>query len=216
MRERLTRLEQKAQTRERLLDAAAQVIAERGLEAASIDEIASAAGYTKGAVYSNFASKTELVIALLERRIASQTAALSARFEGKDIATVTGEVAPLEELPESERQFVVLAIEFWLHAIRDERARGLVAAQYERARTVVEAHLVAAGYGAAVPAPSLSARDMAIVIEALGTGLGMQAALDPANVRVDLMARVLPVLLAGSAGGGAGTDAGEVTLTPSS
>lgn len=198
MRRRLTRQEQKAQTRERLLDAAAQVIAERGLEAASIDGIAAEAGYTKGAVYSNFASKTDLVIALLERRIGSQTAALSQRFEGRDLAAVTSGLAPLEELPAAERRFLILAIEFWLHAIRDEHARELVAGQYERARTVVAAHLVAAGYGAAVPAPSLSAREMAIVIEALGTGLAMQAALDPANVPTELMARVLPVLLAGA------------------
>jgi len=57
MNERLSRQERKAQTRERLLDAAAQVFAQRGFEAASLDEVAAAAGYTKGAVYSNFAAR---------------------------------------------------------------------------------------------------------------------------------------------------------------
>jgi AcrR family transcriptional regulator len=199
MRERLTRQERKAQTRERLLDAAARVFAERGLEAASIDEVAAAAGYTKGAVYSNFTSKTDLVIALLERRIASQSALLSARFEGKDIATVAHEVHPSDRVPAAEKQFLVLAIEFWLHAMRDERARELVAAQYERARTVVAAHLSAAGYAAAATAAPLDAREMAIVIEALGTGLAMQATLDPDHVGADLMARVLPALLGSAA-----------------
>jgi len=64
---RLNRGQRKAQTREQLLDAATRVFAERGFEAASLDEVAAAAGYTKGAVYSNFASKTDLVIALIER-----------------------------------------------------------------------------------------------------------------------------------------------------
>ncbi len=201
MPERLTRQEQKAQTRDRLLDAAAELFAERGIEAASLDEIAAAAGYTKGAVYSNFSSKTDLVIALLERRIASQSAALSARFGGKSLAAVTEEeLASFDEPPDDEMRFLALVVEFWRHAMRDPRARTLVAEQYERARTVVEAHLTAAGYGAGGEA-ALSARDMAIVIEALGTGVAMQAALDPINVRTDIMTRVLPLLMAaGSAG----------------
>jgi AcrR family transcriptional regulator len=199
MRERLTRQEQKAQTRERLLDAATEVIAERGLAAASLDAIATAAGYTKGAVYSNFASKTDLVIALLERRIAAQ----SARLDTLDPASTTGQ-GTLDELPETERRFLVLVLEFWLHAIRDERARSLIAGQYERARTVVAGYLANAGYASTAPG-GLTARDMAIVIEALGTGLGMQAALDPAHVKPDLMGRVLPILLAGVPNPGAGT-----------
>ncbi len=84
MNERLSRQERKAQTRERLIDAAAQVFAQRGFEAASLDEVAAAAGYTKGAVYSNFASKTDLLIALLERRIEVQSAEYAHRFEGQD------------------------------------------------------------------------------------------------------------------------------------
>ncbi len=74
MQERLNRQERKSQTRERLIDAAAVVFAQRGFEAASLDEVAAAAGYTKGAVYSNFASKTDLFIALIERRIEVQSA----------------------------------------------------------------------------------------------------------------------------------------------
>jgi AcrR family transcriptional regulator len=53
---RLTRAQRRQQTRARLLDAASQVFARRGFHAATIDEVADAAGYTKGAVYSNFAN----------------------------------------------------------------------------------------------------------------------------------------------------------------
>jgi AcrR family transcriptional regulator len=196
MHERLTRQQQKAQTRQRLLDAAGQLFAERGIDAASLDDVAAAAGYTKGAVYSNFASKTDLVIALLERRIASQTAVLSARFGGRSLAAIgEEELASFDEPPEDELRMVLLVVEFWRHAMRDPRARRLVAGEYEAARTVVASYLEQAGYGSGVASAGLSARDLAIVIEAIGTGLGMQAALDPDNVRTDLMPRVLTLLL---------------------
>src|SRR4051812_35493315 len=62
------------QVRTRVLDAAAAVVADRGLATATIDQVAAAAGFTKGAVYSNFASKDELFLALLEAQVASRVA----------------------------------------------------------------------------------------------------------------------------------------------
>jgi AcrR family transcriptional regulator len=66
-RKRLTREESRAQTRARLLDAAYQVFATEGIEPASIDRIAELAGYSRGAFYSNFQTKEELLAALAER-----------------------------------------------------------------------------------------------------------------------------------------------------
>ena len=66
---RLTRAEQQAVTRQRFLAAAAEVIAEHGLEGAAIDDIAARAGYSRGAFYSNFADKVELLIALTDVRL---------------------------------------------------------------------------------------------------------------------------------------------------
>jgi AcrR family transcriptional regulator len=196
MNERLSRQERKAQTRRELLDAAAEVFARRGFEVASLDEVAAAAGYTKGAVYSNFASKTDLLIALLERRIASQQTQYTRRFEGQDAATMAQAMfQSRSRMPDTEREFLVLAVEFWLHAMRDERARTLVAEQYEHARTIVADFLVASGYEQLGPEPQLAPRDMAIVIEALGTGLALQAALDPGAVRMNLLAEVVVRLL---------------------
>lgn len=57
----------RSEVRERLFDAAARVIAERGFHEARLDDIAAAAGFSKGAVYSNFASKEDLVAQLLDR-----------------------------------------------------------------------------------------------------------------------------------------------------
>lgn len=62
---RLTRAQQQAQTRERLLSAAERVLAHHGYNGASIDLISAEAGYSKGAVYSNFASKEDVFLELM-------------------------------------------------------------------------------------------------------------------------------------------------------
>ena len=195
MQERLNRQERKSQTRERLIDAAAAVFAQRGFETATLDEVAAAAGYTKGAVYSNFASKTELFIALIERRIEVQTTEHARRFEGQDLPGLarTLEAGPDED-PDSERQWLLLAVEFWLHAMRDERARVLMAEQYERAR-LASAELIAPLYQTMGQEPSMPPRDLAVVIESIGIGLAIQAALDPGAVRMSLQGEVVARLL---------------------
>src|SRR5687768_7060929 len=59
----------RAETRERLFVAAAEVFQDVGIGAASIDAIAQAAGLTRGAFYSNFANKDELIVAMLEDHV---------------------------------------------------------------------------------------------------------------------------------------------------
>src|SRR5881227_1014476 len=78
--QRLTREEKKAQTRERLIEAAARGFAEKGFATTSLDEVADAAGLTKGAVYSNFENKEDLVEAVLRAHQDRQSGI-------KDIAT---------------------------------------------------------------------------------------------------------------------------------
>src|SRR5918995_7025815 len=68
MKKRLTRAEKRERTHEELLLAAEKLFVERGFHATSVDEIAFEAGYTKGAVYSNFESKEDLFFAVYERR----------------------------------------------------------------------------------------------------------------------------------------------------
>ncbi|MGC7194485.1 helix-turn-helix domain-containing protein, partial [Mycobacteroides abscessus subsp. abscessus] len=64
-KKRLSRAEKRVQTRQRLLDAAAETFARKGFATASLDEIAEAAGFSIGAVYSNFASKDDLFAQLM-------------------------------------------------------------------------------------------------------------------------------------------------------
>ena len=68
----MTRHEKQQQTRSSLVRAAAKLFSERGLEGASIDEIAEAAGYTKGAFYANFGSKEELFLVMMDEKFSSE------------------------------------------------------------------------------------------------------------------------------------------------
>ena len=67
-RKRLTREESRAQTRERLLETAEALFTKNGFEATSIEDVAETAGYSRGAFYSNFKSKDDLICAVLDVR----------------------------------------------------------------------------------------------------------------------------------------------------
>ena len=118
---KLTREQKKAQTRERLLDAATQVFANKGYAAASLDEIAEEAGLTKGAVYSNFDSKDDLFVTLLEERVDPRMIDFGQEV-GRDVsgaeqALEAGELY-MRELFE-ERTWVLITLEYRLHAARN-------------------------------------------------------------------------------------------------
>ncbi|MBB5190832.1 AcrR family transcriptional regulator [Silvimonas terrae] len=94
-RKRLTREESRDQTRQRLLESAQQVIASKGLAAASVEDITEAAGYTRGAFYSNFESKNDLFIELL--RADHQKAV-------DEMSALMGQPLPPEELRQRIRE----------------------------------------------------------------------------------------------------------------
>src|SRR5947209_8784906 len=132
-RVRLTRAESRARTRVHLLEAAAEVFARRGFHGASVEEVADVAGYTKGAVYSNFTSKDELFLAVLEGRMQAQVDlldGLSARA-----AAAPGDVsAALPDLDWIDLQWCLLTFEFWLYALRNPGVGERLAELYGRFR----------------------------------------------------------------------------------
>src|SRR5436853_5449268 len=85
------------QTRARLLEAAARVFARRGFHVATLEEVAAEAGFTKGAVYSNFESKEALFLALVDRELEKRAQEIGAVV---DAAASTGDIER-----EAERQF---------------------------------------------------------------------------------------------------------------
>ena len=81
---RLTRAESQARTRRQLLDAAARIFAKKGFADATVEEIAESAGYSVGALYSNFASKEQLLVELMVAQRARRIAAITEVLSGAD------------------------------------------------------------------------------------------------------------------------------------
>src|SRR5437870_3642452 len=186
---RLTRAESHARTRQALLDAAAEVFARRGFGGASLDEIAEAAGYTKGAVYSNFGSKDQLFLAVLQDRMRSQVELLDGLTER---AKATPEDMPLllPDLDSLDEQWCLLIFEFWLYALRNPASGERLAAVYRQFRAEL-APLLAAYAGDSMLPAELAAAGIAIY-----QGLALQRHLDPDAVGVDFVARLLRALQA--------------------
>ena len=121
----------RAQTQERLMAAAGRVFAERGISAASVEEISEAAGFTRGAFYSNFADKDELVLALIRQTVQSQVAAAEraiagmkaapGRLDAADLVTYT--LAAFAESGASGRDTVLTERELLLYAAREQALR---------------------------------------------------------------------------------------------
>ncbi|WP_277207489.1 TetR/AcrR family transcriptional regulator [Isoptericola croceus] len=131
-------------TRERLLDAALDVFAEVGMQATSIEAVCEAAGFTRGAFYSNFASKEELFVALMQRDANSQLGTLEQVVETVDVdalATPEGFRAALRSViatvrPDggARRQWCLVAAEFELLALRDPAVAELYLTERRRVR----------------------------------------------------------------------------------
>lgn len=114
----------RAATRDRLVDAAVLVFAEKGVLGAAVEEICEAAGFTRGAFYSNFSSKDDLCVALLERHHENQLSALDQALGS--FGTPTGNLDDLiagalrvffAAQPEG-RPWVLASQELRLHAAR--------------------------------------------------------------------------------------------------
>jgi AcrR family transcriptional regulator len=202
-----TQEQRRTETRQRLLDAAASLIAQRGIAATSVDAIAEAAERTSGAVYDHFGGKDGLLVALLDRWKDAAGAVITAEFEAS--TTPEERLASLWRNvndPPADRgaEWVLLEHELWLHASRHDGARPLVAERYAGAR----AGLAGALSGVDDPAarderacddPAAVARaaadEGATLVLALLLGLEMQRRLDPAAVPDDLAVRGLRALL---------------------
>ncbi len=194
--QRLTREEKKAQTRERLIEAAARVFAEKGFAATSLDEVADAAGLTKGAVYSNFENKEDLVVAVLK--------AHQDRVSGiSDIAT---ELPTLEEqqalaarlFSESvarERDAWLLLLDFTTYALRNPSVYpGFVSrhrAGRQRVARMIEENAPPAGANRF----KTNAERAALIFEIIGKGIALEKLIDPDGIPDDLFGRLMPILI---------------------
>ena len=184
--EPLTPERRRALTREQLLGAAAEVFARRGYAAATIDEVAERAGFSKGAVYSNFSSKEHLFVELMQQ----QAATLVDRFEA-----ASPDVAGLRDVyagstTEERADSWALSIEFTLYALRRPELQGALRAAnqaiQERVVALVQAQCSEVGIAPPMPVESLARVYMAVFM-----GLWQQQVVDPDAVDDDMFPRAV-------------------------
>ncbi|AKJ12997.1 hypothetical protein ABB07_24065 [Streptomyces incarnatus] len=185
-------------TRARLLESAERVIVERGYAQTTIEDLCAAAGYTRGAFYSNFRSKDDLVLALFDRHSADRLGQLERLLDGPGAASAEGVARALLEVNPLERNWILLFLEFRIHAARDPRLAAELD-EHDRAVRDALAELLqrccpAVARGVApvggVAATLLAVRE-GILARTAGEGPGVPEALDAA---VATLSAILPAL----------------------
>ncbi|MGH9030966.1 MAG: TetR/AcrR family transcriptional regulator [Acidimicrobiia bacterium] len=178
MATRLSRSEQTEENRARVLAAAREVFLRRGFHAVSVDEIAEAAGFSRGVVYSQFGGKADLVLALLEVRIAEraeQNRALAADLAGVEGVRAIAAAGATDH--EDNAEWVLLLLEFRVHAARDPELSARYAALHRR--TVAElADTLAGLYARAGVDPPRPVRTLAHAMLAIASGIPLEWQVD--------------------------------------
>ena len=194
----MTRKERQQHTRDCLMRSAARVFARRGLEQASIDEVAADAGFTKGAFYANFSSKEELFLEMLDERFSErleQIERLSSTGEQvEDQARAAGEEFTrfLAADPDWQRLFFAFAA----YAARDERFRVELVRRYERLREGIAAVYERRSAELGLPLP-VAPRELAMMTFAMANGVALERMLEPESASEDLFGGLLVIFFAG-------------------
>jgi AcrR family transcriptional regulator len=192
----LTRKERQEQTREELVGAAAKVFARRGYHQATVEEIAAEAGFSTGAVYSNFDGKEELFLALADRQVAERVAeiqAVAGAAERNDDAGLEA-AEQFRAFLESDPDWPLLFYEFWSLSIRDPELQDELAKRRETIRDALAETLERVadelGFELRFPAPAL-----ATAIAASLNGLAFERAADPDALPDEVFAEFITAVL---------------------
>ena len=191
---RLSRNERRTQTRQRLLDAAVDVFNRLGYSGAALEAVADAAGYTKGAVYSNFTTKAELFRAVMERSQGSLASTAQTLLRGRSLgefADLMG--AEIADQAAKEASFDLLTIEFWLAAMRDPALRAELADGYRTMRDSLGPE-IERGLAADGVRSRFDGSELATLVSAIGSGILLQYYLEPGAVNPELLPRALRLL----------------------
>lgn len=195
MKKRLTRAEKRERTYEELVVAAERLFTERGFHATSVDEIAFEAGYTKGAVYSNFRSKEDLFFAVYERRADGGVA------EAERVLGEHGPAAGLEMLASDavnrrgrEDGWLAVYFEFWAHVVRRPELRERFAKIHGRAAEPMTAAVERLVEERGIEM-SVDARGFNVAMIAMVSGLSLERLTQPDVVDVGLGARMVRLVL---------------------
>ncbi len=196
-------------TRQRLLDAAAEVFAEVGLDATSVEAVCERAGFTRGAFYSNFASKEELFLELAATVTSAHVALVETRIAqleadgGFDVTpdTAVDLVERVLDLPGDDRLGVLLMSEIRIHALRNPAmAEAFLSQDAElRARIVRTIGDIARGTGLRLTLPGEDAARLLLLVWEGTATRAVMAGLDHAGTQrrvKEAIAGVVPLLIA--------------------
>jgi AcrR family transcriptional regulator len=191
MKSGLTQAQRKQRTRAELVETARRIFLAHGFHGASLDEVAEAAGYSKGAVYSNFAGKAELFLAVLDAHFAERARSYAAvALDGRDLDESYRAVARFRlEAEEREPDWEPLLLEFWTYAARRRDLREAVSERRERFLDVI-ADLIgelASRHGVTYTIP---VREVARGSAALLRGMVVERMLDPAASSTGVLAEM--------------------------
>ena len=176
---RLSRAEQNERNRALVLEAARRVFLASGYHAATLDEIADEAGFSRGVVQSRFGNKADLFLALLEERIAERAAQNARRAEG--LAGAEGMRVLREHAARRNRaelDWGLLLIEFRVHAARHADLARRYASLHARARQAL-AGVITGMYERAGQPPPSGPEEMAQMILTVEAGIRVEQAADP-------------------------------------
>jgi AcrR family transcriptional regulator len=176
---RLSRAEQNERNRALVLEAARRIFLARGYHAATLDEIADQAGFSRGVVQSRFGNKADLFLALLEEQIAeraAQNARLAEGLSGAEGMRVLREHGARRN--RAELDWGLLVIEFRVHAARDPDLSRRYAALHARTRQAL-AEVITGIHRRAGQPPSFPAEDMAQMILTVEAGIRLEQAAEP-------------------------------------
>ena len=199
-RERIRR-QSREQTRAELLDAAARVFADRGYDGASVEAVSEAAGFSTGAVYSNFKGKEDLFLALYEERIARRRKELRDAVEraGGRTAGLDAAAAGAADALGRDREWFLLYLEFALRAARDDTFRRRFGALRQEGLAEL-ADGLAEGLAHAGQDSLVEPADLARTIRALSYGLAIDELVDPDGDAPALLGRTLELVFKGLRG----------------
>ncbi len=182
--EPLTPERRREMTRQHLLEAAAVVFTQKGFHGSSLEEVASRAGFSKGAVYWHFKNKEDLFLALIDDRTDRNFALTAAALEG-DSQDVDDQLARVRELLHAgffgDANWETLYLEFVLYATRSPEASQKLAARVERERELIRSEIER--WNAAMGAePKYPTREFAEFVQALFNGIGILRLVDRQGV----------------------------------
>jgi AcrR family transcriptional regulator len=180
------------ETRERVLAAAFRVFGERGIRASSVSDVAAAAGLTKGAVYSSFASKDELVLAIMEQHVMERlSGALEAFASVPDLRAAMSEAGSnLVGALRADAAWHRLLAEYFALSAYDDVLHAALRDRRREARASIARALTKLAVDHRVTLP-LPPDELALVLIALSNGLGIEAGIDPDGVPDEVFAKVL-------------------------